>query len=111
MNTNAPSEGLWTTTMSHTWITMLTQLLLTILKKHLGRYLVQQERSTHSLNFGLFLRYFLREVGCFRDPKFGRKNSVTRLFEQGNKRYSCFEKWATHETHISSTKYTDHCTM
>ena len=34
MNTNSPSDGLWTTTRSQTWMKMLTQLLLTRLKKN-----------------------------------------------------------------------------
>ena len=34
MNTNAPYDGLWKTTRSHTWMKMLTQWFLTISKKN-----------------------------------------------------------------------------
>ena len=60
-------------------------------------------RIFHSLNFVIFIRYFLHGVAYFPGPKFGRKNSVTRLFAIGKKRYSCFWKmsntWNLHKQH------------
>ena len=46
MNTNAPPDSFWTTIRSHTWMTVLYWLFLARLKKNVGSYLTQKERST-----------------------------------------------------------------